>query len=190
MGLFDTIQVKTPLVCPHCGAQEPSLQTHELGETMTQYTIGSVVRSTPVLTGIFKESLWCKACHDAGRPSESPVYVVIWHSVLAAVEQDLARAEAQLAAVDRLDLIGWLEDAQRKAGRWRRHFHDLHHDVQRWHEHLARAANPEPEATGASAERHRAFQRLFDLSEEILTAPDPLAAILAANKHPDEEADL
>ena len=59
----------------------------------------------------------------------------------------------------------------------------------RWHEHLARAATPEPEPTGATAEPHRAFQRLFDLPEEILTAPDPLAAIIAANQHTDGESD-
>ena len=59
----------------------------------------------------------------------------------------------------------------------------------RWHEHLARAAAPEPEATGENAERRRAFQRLFDLPPEILTAPAPLAAILARNKHADEEAE-
>ena len=105
------------------------------------------------------------------------------------MEQDLAQAEARLAAVDRLDLIGWLDEAQRVTSRWRRHYHGLHHDVQRWHENLARAAAPEPEATGETAERRRAFQRIFDLPPEILTAPDPLAAILERNKHADEEAD-
>ena len=103
--------------------------------------------------------------------------------MLAGVEQDLAKAEARLAAIDRLDLIGWLDEAQRETARWRRHYHDLHHDVQRWHEHLARTTAPEPEATAATAEPRRAFQRFFDLPEEILTAPDPLAAILAANKY-------
>ena len=50
-------------------------------------------------------------------------------------------------------------------------------------------APPEPEAPGETAERRRAFQRIFDLPPEILTAPDPLAAILARNKHADGEAD-
>ena len=105
------------------------------------------------------------------------------------MEQDLAQAEARLAAVDRLDLIGWLDEAQRVTSRWRRHYHDLHHDVQLWHEHLTRAAAPEPEAPGETAARRRAFQRIFDLPPEILTAPDPLAAILARNKHADGEVD-
>ena len=143
MGMFDTIHVKTPLLCPTCGAEILSLQTKELSDSMAHFKIGSVLRDSPVLTGIVQETLWCSACHEA----------------------------------------------QRATARWRRHYHDLHHDVQRWHEHLARMASPEPEPTGELAEKRRAFRRFFDLPEEILTAPDPLAAILAKNKHTDEEAD-
>ena len=190
MGMFDTIHVKTPLICPTCGAEILSLQTKELSDSMAHFKIGSVLKDSPVLTGIVQETLWCSACHEAQREQTSPlVYLVIWHSILAGVEQDLAKAEARLAAVDRLDLIAWLDEAQRETARWRRHYHGLHHDVQRWHEHLARAAAPEPEATGELAEKRRAFQRFFDLSPEILTAPDPLAAILTKNKHADEEAE-
>ena len=189
MGMFDTIHVKTPLLCPTCGTEVRRLQTKEFDCIMTHFKIGSVLSGSPVLTGIVRESMWCEPCHKAGQPSDSPVYLVVWHAVLAGVEQDLAKAEARLAAVDRLDLIGWIDEAQREAARWRRHYHDLHHDVSRWHEHLARAAAPEPEASGETAEKRRAFQRLFDLPQEILTAPDPLAAILAANKHADAESD-
>ena len=195
MGMFDTIHLKTPLICPVCGAEVRSLQTKEFDCLMVHLKIGSVLSGSAVMTGIVKDSLWCEACYKARResaekvapPPEPPVYLVIWHSVLAGVEQDLARAEARLAAVDRLDLIGWLDEAQREAARWRRHYYGLFNDVQRWHEHLARTAAPEPEVAGENAERRRAFQRLFDLPQEILTAPDPLAAILAANKHPDDE---
>ena len=190
MGMFDTIHVKTPLLCPTCGAEILSLQTKDLSDSMAHFKIGSVLRDSPVLTGIVKETLWCSACHDAKREQTTPpVYLVIWHSILAAVEQDIAKAEARLAAVDRLDLIAWLDEAQHDAARWRRHYLDLHHDVQRWHEHLARTAAPEPEATGELAEKRRALRRFFDLPEEILTAPDPLAAILARNRHADEDAD-
>jgi hypothetical protein len=189
MGMFDTVHVKAPLLCPNCGAEISSLQTKELSDTMADYKIGSLLTASPVLIGILKERLWCSACHTAGQPSESPVYLVIWHSVLAGVEQDLGKAEARLAAVDRLDLIGWLDEAQREAARWRHHYHALYHDVNRWHEHLARAAAPEPEDASPAAEKRRALRHLFDLPEEILTASDPLAAILAANKHADDEAD-
>ena len=190
MGMFDTIHVKTPLTCPTCGAEIHSLQTKELSDSMAHFKIGSVLKDSPVLTGIVQETLWCNACHEARREQTNPpVYLVIWHSILAGVEQDLAQAEARLAAVDRLDLIAWLDEAQRETARWRRHYHNLHHDVQRWHEHLARTAAPEPEATGDLAEKRRVLRRFFDLPPEILTAPDPLAAILARNKPADEEAD-
>ena len=186
MGMFDTIHVKTPLICPVCAAEFRSLQTKEFDSTMAHFKIGSVLTGSPVLTGILKETLWCEACHKSGQQqAESPVYLVIWHSVLAGVEQDLAKAEARLTAIDRLDLIGWLDEAQREGARWRRQYHGLYDDVQRWHEHLARAAAHEPEPT----EHRRALQRSFDLPEEILTAPDPLAAILAKNQHADNEAD-
>ena len=181
MGMFDTIHVKPPLICPTCGAEVHHFQTKEFDCLLTHLRIGSVLSGSSVMTGIVKDSLWCEACYQARRESaektdlspEPPIYLVIWHSILAGVEQDLAKAEACLAAVDRLDLIAWLDEAQREAARWRRHHHSLHHDVQRWQEHLARAAAPEPEVTGETAERRRAFQRLFDLPPEILTAPTP-----------------
>jgi hypothetical protein len=197
MGMFDTIHVKPPLVCPVCGAEVHHFQTKEFDCVLANLRIGSVLSGSSVMTGIVKDSLWCEACYKARResaertdpPPEPPIYLVIWRSILAGVEQDLAKAEARLAAVDRLDLIAWLDEAQREAARWRRHYHHLFHDVQRWHEHLARANEPEPEPNDEAAEKRRAFRRFFELPQEILTAPDPLAAILARNQHADEETD-
>ena len=155
---------------------------------MADFKIGSVLLGAPVLIGIIKETLWCNACHKAGKqPAESPVYLVVWHSLLAGVEQDLATAEARLASVDRLDLIAWLDEAQRDAARWAKTYHKLFSDVSRWHEHLTRPT--ETELTGPEAERRLAFSRFFSLPEEILTALDPLAAILAANKQAGEDAE-
>ena len=193
--MFDTIHVQTPLICPVCGAEVRCLQTKEFECVMAHIKIGSVLSGSSVMTGIIKERLWCDACYKARResgdksdpPPPPSVYLVIWHSLLAGVEQDLAKAEARLAAVDRLDLIGWIDEAQREAARWRRRYHGLYNDASRWHEHLARAAEPEP--SGENAERVRAFRRLFDLPEEILKSPDPLAAILERNKRTDEEAE-
>lgn len=185
MGMFDTIHLKKPLHCPDCGIEVFSLQTKHFDSCLADFKIGSILSGSPVLIGIIKETLWCNACYKAGKqPAESPVYLVVWHSLLAGVEQDLAKAEACLAAVDRLDLIAWLDEAQRDAERWSRNYHKLFSDVSRWHEHLTRP--PEPEPTGREAERHRVLRRFFSLPEEILTAPDPLAAILAANKQAGE----
>ena len=188
MGMFDTILVKAPLICPTCGSEARSLQTKEFGASMASYKIGSFLTWSPVLSGILKETLWCDACHKAGQSSHSLIYLVIWHSVLVGVEQDLAKAETRLSAIDRLDLIGWLDEAQRETILWRRHYYELYNDVRRWHEHLARAATPEPEAPGPNGDRLRTLRRFFDLSDEILNAPNPLAAILDANKHEDETA--
>jgi hypothetical protein len=190
VGMFDTIHLAEPLVCPECGAEARSLQTKEFGAVMEHYRIGSVVSNGPVHTGIVKERLWCSACHDAGCPGESPVWLVIWHTVLAGVEQELAKAEARLAAVDRLDLIGWLDEAQRESARWQRRYRGLFNDVRRWHENLVRPREFTPQdEDDASAEPRRAIARFFDLPDEILNSPDPLGAILAQHEHSDDEAE-
>lgn len=187
MGMFDTIHFKTPLLCPNCGAEHRSTQTKEFDCVLAHLKMGSVLSGSAVHTGIVKERLWCSACHKAGQSGDSPLYLVIWHSVLAGVEQDLAKAEARLAAVDRLDLIGWLDDWQREAARWQGNYWQLYNDLHCWHDYLARKDEPEP--TGENAERQRAFRRFFDPPEEILNAPDPLAALLAANEHKREEVE-
>jgi hypothetical protein len=100
------------------------------------------------------------------------------------VELDLARAEALLASVDRLDLIGWLDEAQMQEASWKRRFEGLHRDVRRWSEHLQEQENPKPAPEGESPEqaaRRKSFAAIWSLPEEILTAPDPLAAILERN---------
>ena len=192
MGLFDTIQLKTPLRCPTCGAETFELQTHHLGETMSEFRIGSVLTDTPVLSGILKEQLWCDTCHKAKKPGDSPVFLVIWHSVLAGVEQDPEKAAARLASVDRLDLISWLDHAQRKERKWKRDFHHLHNDVRKWHEHLAEKENPASEEAGEDEEtkkRRGAFRRLWGLEEEILKAPDPLGALIEKHKPKKDQAE-
>ena len=184
MGMFDTIHLKAPLVCPVCGAEQLDHQTHAFHDILAIYEIGSLVGGS-VLSGIISETLWCSACHEAGNSANSPVYLVIWHSILAGVEQDLTRAEARLASVDRLDLIGWLDAAQRQSAKWQRRYHGLTHDLQGWHDHLDRLQNPEPARSGETLEmtaRRESLSRLWGPAEEILTAADPLATIIARNK--------
>ena len=98
---------------------------------MATYRIGSVASMASVLTGIVKERFWCSACHQAGKSGDAPAYLAIWHSIIVAVELDLAEAERKLAAVDRLSLIGWLDQAQREALQWQRRYHHLYRDVER-----------------------------------------------------------
>jgi hypothetical protein len=183
MGLFDTIHLQSPLVCPTCGTCETTYQTHAFEDSMADYRIGSVVRGG-VLSGIVQESFWCDACHKAGNRTELPVYLVIWHSILVGVDLDLARAETLLASVDRLDLVAWLDEAQRQETEWKRRFYGLFHDVRRWSEHLEQQEKSEPVREGESPEqtkRRMALAALWSLPDEILSASDPLAAILARN---------
>lgn len=89
MGMFATIHVKTPLICPVCGAAVQSFQTKEFACLMAHLKIGSVLSGSSVMTGIVKDSLWCEACYQARRasgeqadpPPEPHVYLVIWHSI-------------------------------------------------------------------------------------------------------------
>ncbi len=180
MGLFDTIHLKTPLICPACGADSTELQTKEFGQTMSEFRVGSLLKFSPVLTGIVREELFCRNCVEADRRSDSPVYLIIWNSILAGVEQDRSTAEARLASVDRLDLIGWLDESQREAAQWKHRYSRLYRDVKMWHEHLTR--EPEPEPADETSRRRRSLRSLWSLPEEILNAPDPLATILEKNE--------
>ena len=180
MGMFDIIHFKTPLKCPTCGAECTSTQTREFDCVLAEYRVGSVLSGSSVLSGIIKESAWCDGCRKAGNHSEWDVYLIVWHSILAGVEEDLARAEARLASVDRLDLIGWLDEAQREEEQWRRRYWGLFNDISKWRDHVAH--KDEPEVVGEDAEKRRAFRSLFGLPDEILNAPDPLAALIEAHK--------
>jgi hypothetical protein len=185
MGMFDTIRLETPLVCPGCGHEEPAVQTHHFGETLDTYRIGMIVPHCPILTGILIETFWCSACHHAGREARPSLYVVIWHSILVAVEWTREDAERKLAAVDRLSLIQWLDRTQREAAGWRRQYHALRNDLARWHDYQVqekqRASAPE-DAPQPVASR---LLHIFGPDEAIRAAADPLAAIL--ERHPPGE---
>ncbi len=86
MGLFDTILLVPPLTCPRCGSAT-ELQTKLFDPTMMTYR--------------------------AGHEALTPVYLIVWHSILAGVALSEEDAHARLSAVDRVDLITWLDDAQR-----------------------------------------------------------------------------
>lgn len=136
MGMFDTIRLEKPLVCPACGHEEHRLQTK---------------------------------------------HVVIWHSVLVAVEKDREEAERKLAAVDRLDLIRWIEQAQNEAREWRGEFNALRDDLSRWHDYREQEGSRTEEGDAADGKRTW-LDRLRMPDEEIRNAADPIAVIL--ERHP------
>ena len=179
MGMFDTIGLDPPLVCPACGHEEAALQTHHFGETLDVYRPGMIVSDCPILTGILRETFWCSECHNANLESAPELYVVIWHSILVGVEWRQEDAEQKLAAVDRLDLIEWLDRMQDESKRWRRKYHALRTDLDRWHRYEAEqeeASGDDKGGGGASA-----LRRIFMPDDAIKNADDPLEAILERN---------
>ena len=176
MGMFDTIHFPKPIPCPECGAEISSVQTKDFDCLMGNYYVGSLLRGGSMLKGIVKEEIWCKECFEAKRESRHPVYLVVWNSILAGIETTEGAAEQRLSAVDRLDLVGWLDEAQRSAAGWRGRFFRLLGDIEKWHMHLMRQANPEE---GEGAKRMAA---IFKLPDEILQAQDPLEALVAQHR--------
>lgn len=185
MGMFDTVHFAQPIDVP--GWKEPvkEMQTKLFGSLMQEYTIGSLLPETPVLSGIVEESLWCPSEEKGEAGQTHPVYFTIWHRILAGAYLTVEEAEERLRAVDRLDLITWLDQAQRGQRRWMGRYHSLFADVKAWQAHQA-----EPESDDASENK---LSRLWmrRLPEEILKAPDPLAAILEmhSKKEDDPEDD-
>jgi hypothetical protein len=64
----------------------------------------------------------------------------------------------------------------------------VYSDLRCWQQHLVHVATSEPAAAGEETEKRLAFSRFFEPAPEILSAPDPLLAILEANTHQDEVA--
>jgi hypothetical protein len=176
MGLFDTIHFEKPIPCPECGGEISSVQTKEFESFMGNYYVGSLLRGSSVLNGILKEEIWCDACFEAKRESRHPIYLVIWNSILAGIETTEEAANQRLASVDRLDLVGWLDEAQRSANAWRGHFFRLLGDLEKWQRHVHRQANPQ------GTENEGRLAAIFSLPEEILQAEDPLKALLAQHR--------
>ncbi|MFP4430684.1 MAG: hypothetical protein ACLFPV_05500 [Spirochaetaceae bacterium] len=186
MGLFDTVLLDPPITCPRCGS-DVELQTKLFDPGMITYRIGSILSGSPVLSGILKEQAYCAECRKAEREPLVPVFLVVWHSILAGVELSEGAADARLYSVDRVDLIGWIDEAQRKERDWRQRFRAFYNDVRKWHEHLKREAAKPDKAEPDRASR--TFAALFRLPPEILDAPDPLGAILAEHKDTSKEED-
>lgn len=174
--MFDTIHFEKPIPCPECGEEISSVQTKEFESLMGNYHVGNLVCGSSVLKGIVKEELWCDACYKAKRESRHPIYLVIWHSILAGVETTEEAAEQRLASVDRLDLVGWLDEAQRSASTWRSRFFRLLGDLEKWQTHLESQASPE------ANEKERLWLAILKLPDEILQSKDPLKSLLTQHR--------
>ncbi|MCC5840727.1 MAG: hypothetical protein JJT96_11430 [Opitutales bacterium] len=181
MGLFDTIHFKEPLQVPGWKQPVTGMQTKHFGSFMQDYTVGSLLPESPVLIGVVEDALWCAPEEKGGEGRTHPVYFAIWHRILAGVYLDAGQAEERLRTVDRLDLITWLDQAQRQTRVWKNRYHRLYADVREWHERQTEAEPPDERAAAFRRLRHR-------LPEEILHAPDPLKAILEKHAKQEETA--
>lgn len=188
MGMFDTIYLDKAIACKTCGADILDFQTKEFDSCMNHYRIGSVLAGSRVLSGVIKDEAYCQACSEAKRHVWTDVYLVVWHTILAGVETEESKAQARLASVDRLDLVQWIAEAQKKEEQWQRRFFALHNELCRWHEYVEEQKKPqEPESE--SNKRLRSLRSIWSPSEEIKTAADPLGKILElhAPKKSEEE---
>jgi hypothetical protein len=155
---------------------------------MNHYRVGSVLSGSRVLSGVIKDQAYCRACSDAKRHAWTDVYLVVWHTILAGVETEESKAQARLASVDRLDLVQWIAEAQKKEEQWQRRFYSLHNELRRWHRYVEEQKKPqEPESE--SNKRLRVLRSIWSPSEEIKTAADPIGKILElhATKKSEEE---
>jgi len=177
MGMFDTIYLDKAIACKTCGADILDFQTKEFDSCMNHYRIGSVLSGSRVLSGVIKDEAYCRACSDAKRDAWTDVYLVVWHTILAGVETEECKAAARLASVDRLDLVQWIAEAQKKEEQWQRRFFSLHHELRGWHDYVEDQKKPqEPETEGKKTLRK--LGSFWRPSEEITTAADPIGKIL------------
>ncbi|HUX39670.1 MAG TPA: hypothetical protein VMV83_00770 [Rectinemataceae bacterium] len=185
MGIFDTLVLDPPLVCPRCGAVHASLQTKLLDSSLSTYRPGMIVPGCPVHMGVLKENIWCCPREEGSDNQSLDVWIVIWHGIYAGSFLDAETAERRLNGVDRLDLLSWLDMMQKSSAGWRKRFHGLSADLRDMLEW--RADENAKEAKGKGGKR-----RSFDfhrLPEEIRKDPDPLRRILERNE-PDKEDDI
>lgn len=174
MGLFDTIHLTSPIRVPGWKAPVEQFQTKHFGCTLQEYTVGSLLSESPVLLGIVEEHLWGGSEQTGGKGETHVVYLAVWHHILAGVYLDADEAERRLQSVDRLDLIAWLDEAERAARYWKNRQHELFTDVKEWHERQ-----------DLTIEKTQWDFLRWHLSEEILTSPDPLGAILESHRKDD-----
>jgi len=190
MGIFDTLVLDPPLVCPRCGTMHESMQTKLFDSSMSTYRPGMIVPGCPVHSGILKDYLWCCPT-DEDEHGRLDVWLIIWHGVFAGYELDSGAAERRLSSLDRLDLLGWLDRMQKDAQEWKNRYHTLYRDLSDWVEYrdLPEEEKSPPAETGeGGAEKIIRNLLYIRLTKEIRDDADPLRRILEKND-PNSEPD-
>lgn len=129
MGIYDTLILEPPLLCPRCGVAHGSIQTKLLDSSMSTYRAGMLVPGCPVHSGILKENEWCCPKSEGSEDSSLDVWIIIWHGIYAGHAMDPESAQRRLDGLDRLDLLAWLDAMQKTADEWRNCYHALRADL-------------------------------------------------------------
>ena len=185
MGLFDTLVMEPPLICPRCGTVHQSIQTKNLESSMSTYRPGMLIPMCPVHTGLLNEWTYCypKSADDDDRTLK--VWIIIWHGVYAGHALDLDTASRKLDGLDRLDILAWLDRMQKTALEWRNRYNALYSDIRDWLE----LRDMKPQTAGSGEGRDRFRELLASrIPEEIRKDPDPLRRLLERNA-PDQIVD-
>ncbi len=181
MGMFDTIMLDEGLVCPVCGHEETSIQTHELGNSLDTYRVGMILPYCPVMTGVIREQFYCSKGHHKEQEKSPDIYLVIWHTILVGVLWTEGEADRLLQSVDRLNLVEWLGQMQKQAQQWQKKYNLLRSDLERWHKYVTAQQEGQPAQEGEKTDRHSAWKIFCLPDEEIRNAEDPLWEILKRN---------
>jgi hypothetical protein len=174
MGMFDVVILSKPLACSTCGAEITHFQTKEFDCALDELRIGSVLNGSSIRTGIIQDWAFCDACHKADRESKTDLFMVVWHSILAGVETTEEAAHQRLASIDRLDLLAWIDEAQRREEKWKQKFFGLQNDLVHWRDYL----EDQKRATENPDSPQRRFPRFFLPDESIRNAENPLTALI------------
>ena len=184
MGMFDTLILDPPLVCPRCAKVHGSMQTKSFDSTLSVYRPGMIIPGCPVHSGILKDHTWC--CEtETEKNEELSVWLILWHGIFAGYALDAESAELRLAKLDRLDLLGWLDRMQKRAEKWEARYHSLYRDLSNWIEYrdldTEEKALVDKKPGEGKAKKFRTRLLFIHLPEEIRNDPDPLRRILERN---------
>mgnify|MGYP001603650556 CR=1 FL=1 len=172
MGMFDTLILQEPVICPDCGSKIDSVQTKVFDNCLDTYEPGDITKGSRIITGIIAETLFCGKCHWPKDSNDGHVFIAIWHSIYVGIFKSEDEAERIINSIDRLDLIQWLDKAQNERNLWHGRFNSLYSEVS--------ALNDYEKAEDKEAYLSKPFN-IFR-NKELLESDDPLESILQKNK--------
>lgn len=180
MGIFDAILFETPFLCKHCGSPIDQVQTKVFEPGLNEYRTGDVIGSSPIMSGIIRETLYCPSCNKNAQT----VYLAMWHSVFVGSFSSHNEAERRINEVDRVDLIEFVAEQQRRALQWHDRFSRLYGELQILHDY------EQQKITGVVPDKIDTA-RFFKIRQYV-DSDDSLGSLIAGNKpvNPEDETEV